>query len=331
MYKLNNSNIPWRLNHYNYCSWEISENYIRLIKVWIHLLSFFFFRLFPLKVTTAASTVSIPSCRLHLPLSRQTPACPPSPHPYTSHLVILFPCSLSPPPSAFCSWSTRRYSSPIHQHSLLYAFPLAWQLHLQHSLLFLFQTAQQLSALSLKLNFSLKLLLQTQLWTTQGIFLRLIPPRTLSCLLLKFLKAKFSMPFLGLILGRLMDEMEYLLSFSKIVPLCWHPAWSNSSDSAYQLVPFLLSGSMPMCDLCLRSCDRSNLSSYRPIALISCLSKAFETILNRNFLKHLSSFNLLSDHQYGFRKGRSTGDLLAFLTDSLSSLLVVSVKLSLLP
>ncbi len=38
------------------------------------------------------------------------------------------------------------------------------------------------------------------------------------------------------------------------------------------------------------------------------------------FLKQLSSFNLLSDHQYGFRKWWSTGDL-AFLTDSwLSSL-----------
>ncbi len=67
--------------------------------------------------------------------------------------------------------------------------------------------------------------------------------------------------------------------------------------------------------------DRSNPSNYSPIVLISCLSKDFQTILNRKFLKHLSSFNPLSDHQYGFRKGRSAGDLLAFLTDSwLSSL-----------
>ncbi len=44
----------------------------------------------------------------------------------------------------------------------------------------------------------------------------------------------------------------------------------------------------------------------------------FETILNKWFLKHLSSFNLLSDRQYGFRKERSTGDLLPFLTDSWS-------------
>ncbi len=65
--------------------------------------------------------------------------------------------------------------------------------------------------------------------------------------------------------------------------------------------------------------DRSNASNYRPIALIPCLSKAFETVLNSKFLKHLSSFNLLFDHQHGFRKGRSTGDLLAFLSDSWSS------------
>ncbi len=56
-----------------------------------------------------------------------------------------------------------------------------------------------------------------------------------------------------------------------------------------------------------------------PKGLIPCLSKAFETILNRKFLKLLSSYNLLSDHQYGFRKGRSNGDLLPFLTDSSSS------------
>ena len=65
--------------------------------------------------------------------------------------------------------------------------------------------------------------------------------------------------------------------------------------------------------------DRSNPSNYRPIALTSCLSKAFESILNKRILKHLSAHNLISDRQYGFRKGRSTGDLLAFLTESWSS------------
>ncbi len=64
---------------------------------------------------------------------------------------------------------------------------------------------------------------------------------------------------------------------------------------------------------------RSNPANYSPIALTSCLSKAFKSILNKKILKHLSDHNLLSDHQYDFRKARSTGDLPAFLTESWSS------------
>ena len=63
--------------------------------------------------------------------------------------------------------------------------------------------------------------------------------------------------------------------------------------------------------------DRSNPSKYCPIALISCLSKAFESVLYK-IIRHLSAHNLLSDCQYGFRKGWSTDDL-AFLTESWSS------------
>ncbi len=65
--------------------------------------------------------------------------------------------------------------------------------------------------------------------------------------------------------------------------------------------------------------DYTNPSNYWPIALLSWLSKAFETILNRKVFKHLSSSNYVSDRLYGFRKGRFTGDLLSFSTDSWSS------------
>ena len=42
-------------------------------------------------------------------------------------------------------------------------------------------------------------------------------------------------------------------------------------------------------------------------------------MLNSHFIKHLESNNFLSDHQYGFRKARSTGDLLSYLTHAWSS------------
>src|ERR1044072_7311942 len=51
------------------------------------------------------------------------------------------------------------------------------------------------------------------------------------------------------------------------------------------------------------------------------LPKIFETLLNSHFLDHLESHSLLSDHQYGFRRSRSTGDILSYLTDLWSSAL----------
>src|SRR5678815_4576912 len=59
----------------------------------------------------------------------------------------------------------------------------------------------------------------------------------------------------------------------------------------------------------------SDPSNYRPIALTCILSKIFETLLNFHFLDHLESHSLLSDRQYGFRRSRSTGDILSYLTD----------------
>ncbi|MPC62967.1 Retrovirus-related Pol polyprotein from type-1 retrotransposable element R1 [Portunus trituberculatus] len=75
---------------------------------------------------------------------------------------------------------------------------------------------------------------------------------------------------------------------------------------------------LPTFTLFLKKGDRSKPSNYRPISLISCLPKVFQSILNRKIIKHLSLQNL-SDRQYAFRLGRSTSDLLAFRTESLSS------------
>ena len=59
--------------------------------------------------------------------------------------------------------------------------------------------------------------------------------------------------------------------------------------------------------------DKSDPSNYRPIAITSLISKTMETIVTKQLLAFLETNNLLSDHQYGFRQARSTGDLLALL------------------
>jgi len=60
--------------------------------------------------------------------------------------------------------------------------------------------------------------------------------------------------------------------------------------------------------------SRADPNNYRPIAITSILCKVMERALNNKLLAHLESNDLLSDHQYGFRRGRSTGDLLVYAT-----------------
>jgi hypothetical protein len=67
--------------------------------------------------------------------------------------------------------------------------------------------------------------------------------------------------------------------------------------------------------------DRSCPSNYRPIALTCVQCKIFESILNKHIVTHLTSKSLLSDRQYGFRSGRSTGDIMSLLTNRWASAL----------
>ena len=46
-------------------------------------------------------------------------------------------------------------------------------------------------------------------------------------------------------------------------------------------------------------------SNYRPVSLTSIVCKTLEKIVRKHIMDHLSSNNLLSDEQYGFRSGRS--------------------------
>jgi hypothetical protein len=59
--------------------------------------------------------------------------------------------------------------------------------------------------------------------------------------------------------------------------------------------------------------DHCNPANYRPISLTSSISKVFETLVNNQLTKHIESNILISDRQYGFRRTRSTTDVLACL------------------
>lgn len=64
--------------------------------------------------------------------------------------------------------------------------------------------------------------------------------------------------------------------------------------------------------------DRNDVSNYRPVSLISSLSKVFEKILKRRITSYLDKYTILSDRQYGFRNARSAQDAIAYLTKQIN-------------
>ena len=60
--------------------------------------------------------------------------------------------------------------------------------------------------------------------------------------------------------------------------------------------------------------DKTDPNCYRPISILSTLSKVFEKILKSRIVSFMEKNNVLSDRQFGFRKNLSAEDaLLDFL------------------
>ena len=74
-------------------------------------------------------------------------------------------------------------------------------------------------------------------------------------------------------------------------------------------VPIFKAGSPLLCD------------NYRPISLLSTLSKLLEKIVCRQLVAHLEVNDLIYEHQYGFQQGKSTEHNLIQLTNFLHSAL----------
>ena len=95
----------------------------------------------------------------------------------------------------------------------------------------------------------------------------------------------------------------------------WHLFFVVFFASFLFLALILLLGSMLLFSLFLR---RVTAPTPPTIALLLSL-RLLLRFRNSHFIKHLESNNLLSDHQFCFRKARSTGDLLSYLTHVWSS------------
>ena len=61
--------------------------------------------------------------------------------------------------------------------------------------------------------------------------------------------------------------------------------------------------------------ERSTAKNYRPVSLLSVVSKVFEELVNNRIVDHLEKCDLFSDFQYGFRSSQSTAGLLTAVSD----------------
>ena len=56
--------------------------------------------------------------------------------------------------------------------------------------------------------------------------------------------------------------------------------------------------------------ERSIAKNYRPLNLLSAVSKVFKKLVNIKIVDHLERSTLFSDFQYGFRSSRTTANFL---------------------
>jgi len=68
---------------------------------------------------------------------------------------------------------------------------------------------------------------------------------------------------------------------------------------------------------CYKKKDKHDPSNYRPVSLLSIISKVMEGLINKTLWKHINKHQLISDKQFGFRAGHSTADALTYVTQKL--------------
>ena len=70
-----------------------------------------------------------------------------------------------------------------------------------------------------------------------------------------------------------------------------------------------------------KSGDKKCISNYRPISVLSFFSKVFEKVMYNHLIDFIDDNNILSKHQFGFRKNHSTNHAVIALVDKISTAL----------
>ena len=63
--------------------------------------------------------------------------------------------------------------------------------------------------------------------------------------------------------------------------------------------------------------NKDDINNYRPISILTSLSKIFDKVLQTRLLKHLTDHNILFKEQYGFRTKLKTDNATYHLTNEI--------------
>jgi len=56
--------------------------------------------------------------------------------------------------------------------------------------------------------------------------------------------------------------------------------------------------------------DKSKISNYRPISILSSFSKVFEKVMYNQLQEHLNKYIILTEEQFGFISGSTTNKVM---------------------
>ena len=67
--------------------------------------------------------------------------------------------------------------------------------------------------------------------------------------------------------------------------------------------------------------DKSKLSNYRPISILSSFSKVLEKVMHNQLQEHLNKHGILAEEQFGFKSDSTTNKAIyKFINESLNAL-----------
>ena len=72
--------------------------------------------------------------------------------------------------------------------------------------------------------------------------------------------------------------------------------------------------------------DREDNNNYRPISVLSSISKIIEKLINNRLTTYLKKYDILSKSQYGFIKGLSTQDAIMKLFSIIVKEMIVAIN-----